>query len=55
MKSRVKYLIESFYRSTLEGAPDPIPHSQIFLTTRVMDMIFAQLAAQQQAEACTVH
>src|ERR1019366_1419496 len=48
MKSGMKYLIESFYRSILEGAPDPIPHSQILLTTRIMDAIFAQLDGQQQ-------
>jgi predicted dehydrogenase len=53
MKSGMKYLIESFYRSIQEGAPDPIPHSEILLTTRVMDMIFAQLGVQQQhAESC---
>jgi hypothetical protein len=53
MKSGMKYLIESFYRSIQEGAPDPIPHSEILLTTRVMDMIFAQLDAQQQhTESC---
>src|SRR5271165_4146691 len=48
MKSGMKYLIESFYRSILEGAPDPIPPSQILLTTRIMDTIFGQLDAQQQ-------
>jgi len=48
MKSGMKFLIESFYRSIQEGAPDPIPHSQILLTTRIMDTIFAQLDAQQQ-------
>src|ERR1043166_4209480 len=29
MKSGMKYLIESFYRSIIDGAPDPIPHSEI--------------------------
>jgi predicted dehydrogenase len=48
MKSGMKYLIESFYRSIQEGAPDPIPYSQILLTTRIMDTIFAQLNAQRQ-------
>jgi predicted dehydrogenase len=48
MKSGMKYLIESFYRSIVDGAPDPIPHSEILLTARIMDMIFAQLGAQQQ-------
>jgi predicted dehydrogenase len=49
MKSGMKCLIESFYRSILEGAPDPIPHSQILLTTKIMDAIFAQLDVQHQA------
>jgi predicted dehydrogenase len=48
MKSGMKYLIESFYRSILEGAPDPIPVSEILLTTRIMETIFAQVDAQQQ-------
>ena len=53
MKSGMKYLIESFYRSIVDGAPDPIPHSEIFLAGRIMDMIFAQLRAQQQhVETC---
>ena len=50
MKSGMKYLIESFYNSIVDGAPDPIPHSEILLTARIMDMVFAQLAAQQHAE-----
>jgi predicted dehydrogenase len=55
MKSGMKYLIESFYRSIQEGAPDPIPHSEILLTTRVMDMIFAQLDAQRPCdESCAL-
>jgi predicted dehydrogenase len=48
MKSGMKYLIESFYRSIVDGAPDPISHSEILLTARIMDMIFAQLGAQQE-------
>ncbi len=49
MKAGMKYLIESFYRSILEGAPDPIPHSEILLTARIMDMIFAQLKERREA------
>ena len=41
MKSGMKYLIESFYRAILEGAPDPIPHHEILRTARIMDAIFA--------------
>jgi predicted dehydrogenase len=47
MKSGMKFLIESFYRSIVEGAPLPIPYREILLTTRIMDAIFAQLDAQQ--------
>ena len=43
MKSGMKYLIESFYRSIKEGTPVPIPYREILLTTRIMDEIFAQL------------
>lgn len=48
MKSGMKYLIESFYRSILEGTPVPIPYREILLTARIMDNIFAQLDAQQR-------
>lgn len=44
MKSGMKFLIESFYRSITEGTPDPIPPREILLTARIMDSIFAQLA-----------
>jgi predicted dehydrogenase len=44
MKSGMKYLIEHFYRSITEGEPLPIPYREILLTTRIMDVIFAQLA-----------
>jgi predicted dehydrogenase len=47
MKSGMKYLIESFYRSIVEGAPVPIPYREILVTARIMDAIFAQLDAQQ--------
>src|ERR1035438_1199128 len=43
MKSGMKHLIESFYRSIVEGAPVPIPYREILLTARIMDSIFAQL------------
>lgn len=43
MKSGMKYLAESFYRSIREGAPLPIPYREILLTSRIMDAIFAQL------------
>jgi len=46
-KAGMKYLIESFYRSIVEGTPVPIPYREILLTARIMDVIFAQLAEQQ--------
>lgn len=59
MKSGMKFLIESFYRSILYGAPPPIPAREIILTARIMDDIFAQLrpvsapVAQYQISAQT--
>lgn len=47
MKSGMKYLIESFYRSILEGTPVPIPYREILLTAKIMDEIFAQLAEKK--------
>ena len=49
MKSGMKYLIESFYRSILQDAPEPIRQSEILLTAKIMDAIFAQLAACRQS------
>jgi predicted dehydrogenase len=43
MKSGMKYLIESFYRSIVEDTPVPIPYREIILTAKIMDGIFAQL------------
>lgn len=48
MKAGMKYLIESFYRSVTEDSPVPIPYREILLTARIMDAIFAQLAAGQR-------
>ena len=47
MKSGMKHLIESFYRSVVEGAPAPIPYREILLTARIMDAIFAQLEVKR--------
>jgi predicted dehydrogenase len=44
MKSGMKYLIESFYRSIETGTREPIPYREILLTARIMDAIFSQLA-----------
>lgn len=47
MKSGMKFLIESFYRSIIDGTPVPIPYREILLTARIMDSIFAQVGATQ--------
>jgi predicted dehydrogenase len=51
MKSGMKYLIGSFYRSITKGEPLPIPYREILLTASIMDSIFAQIQ-EQGAEAC---
>jgi hypothetical protein len=43
----MKYLIEAFYRSIVEGTPVPIPYREILLTARIMDAIFEQLGASR--------
>jgi predicted dehydrogenase len=43
MKSGMKFLIESFYRSIVDGARVPIPYREILLTARIMDAIFEQV------------
>jgi predicted dehydrogenase len=50
MKSGLKYLIESFYRSIVQDGPVPIPYRQLVLTARIMDSIFDQLASRRSAE-----
>jgi predicted dehydrogenase len=50
MKSGMKYLIESFYRSILGDGQVPIPYSEILLTARIMDKIFAQLDLQRRSK-----
>jgi predicted dehydrogenase len=45
MKSGMKFLIESFYRSIVEGTAEPISHREILLTSRILDSIFKQLQA----------
>lgn len=47
VRSGMKYLIESFYRSILEGTPAPISYREILLTARIMDAIFDQLGARR--------
>ena len=44
----MKYLIECFYHSILEGTAPPISYREILRTVRIMDTIFAQLDGQQK-------
>ena len=44
MKSGLKFLIESFYRSIIEGTPEPIPYREILLTSIIMEAIFKSLS-----------
>ena len=53
MKSGMKYLIESFYRSITDDAAVPIPYREILLTATIMDAIFEQLAAARSELAET--
>jgi predicted dehydrogenase len=47
MKAGMKFLIESFYRSIVDGTPEPIPYREILLTSRIMEQIFDQLEEQR--------
>jgi predicted dehydrogenase len=53
MKSGMKYLIESFYRSITEGTPLPLSYREILLTAKIMDSIFAQLPGNG-ARGCAI-
>jgi predicted dehydrogenase len=53
MKSGMKHLIESFYRSIVDGRPVPIPYREIVLTAQIMEEIFDQLGAHQPDIAST--
>jgi len=52
MKSGMKFLIESFYRSILHDVALPISYREILLTARVMDSIFSQVNARGQVRSC---
>jgi predicted dehydrogenase len=49
MKSGMKYLMESFYRSITDGAPLAISYREIVLTARIMDSIFDQISDDRRA------
>lgn len=52
MRSGMKYLIESFYRSIAQGTAVPIPYPEILRTARIMDAIFDQLSARRAQAQC---
>ena len=43
MKAGMKFLIQAFYESIVNGTPVPIPYREIILTAKIMDAIFVQL------------
>jgi predicted dehydrogenase len=47
MKSGMKYLIESFYRSIVEDTQGPIPYREILLTSKLMELIFSELGERR--------
>jgi hypothetical protein len=47
MKSGMKFLIESFYRSITDDAPLPLSYREILLTAVIMDSIFEQLTGRR--------
>jgi len=53
MKSGMKYLIEAFYRSIVDGTPPPIPYSEILRTANIMEAIFDQLGQSPAGLLCT--
>jgi len=42
-KAGMKFLIESFYKAVTADTPPPIPYDEILRTTRIMDLVFAQI------------
>lgn len=50
MKSGMKFLIESFYRSIIDGTPLPITYREIILTSKIMDSIFSQINRKKAIE-----
>jgi predicted dehydrogenase len=44
-KSGMKFLIESFYKSILTGAPLPVSTREILLTSRIMDHVFGSIGS----------
>ena len=49
MKSGLKRLIELFYKSISNNSPLPISYTEILLTTKIMDSIFAQVSRKENS------
>ena len=49
VKSGMKYLIEAFYRSIVDGRPVPISYREIVLTARIMEEIFDQIGSMSNS------
>ncbi|MGA9307377.1 MAG: hypothetical protein WBW31_18380, partial [Candidatus Sulfotelmatobacter sp.] len=54
MKAGMKYLIEAFYRSIVEGTDGPIPYREIVLTARIMETIFDSLGSESATHSCAI-
>jgi predicted dehydrogenase len=54
MKAGMKYLIEAFYRSIVEGTDGPIPYREIVLTARIMETIFDRLRGESATHSCEI-
>jgi predicted dehydrogenase len=52
MASGLKFLIEAFYKSIVDGTPVPIPYREILLTAHIMDGIIEQLKARSSEPRC---
>ncbi|MGH9474311.1 MAG: hypothetical protein ACRD1M_16400 [Terriglobales bacterium] len=50
MSGDTQFLVRSLYEAVAQRRPAPVSEREILLTARVMDEIFAQLAARRQAE-----
>jgi predicted dehydrogenase len=51
MNDGMRVLIARFYESIADDAPLPIPYAEILRTARIMDAIFAQVAARECVSA----
>ncbi len=54
MKSGMKFLIESFYRSITDNTPLPLSHREIVLTASIMEDIFDQIGAHRTTAGAIV-